>query len=122
MSLELSKLQLTTEVQNLRTKIQAMERSQQRYKAQLRQKAEQLKDKRTVTEEARSQLIVAEEKADEMEGLVRVLSRELHQFRRWWLTEYLSLRALSELVPDRQDVAVLLTSAEERFQVYTATL
>jgi hypothetical protein len=59
---------------------------------------------------------------EELEELVQVLSKDLRRFRGWWLTEYLSLRALLQLVPDKADVGHLMSSAEARFQVYSAPL
>lgn len=81
-----------------------------------------MKDERAALEETRTQLIMAEEKVEDMEKLVRVLLKDLNQFRGWWLTEYLSLRALLELVPDKADVEPLMSSAEARFKIYTTTL
>lgn len=121
LALETRNAKLVTEAQGLRDHVQRLERALQRSKTRLQQKSEQVKDGMAILEETRTQLVMAEEKVEEMENLACVLSKDLNQFRSWWLTEYLSLRALLELVPEKADVEPLMSSAEARFKVYTST-
>lgn len=121
-TLELEKLNrtLATDTTCLELKIHDLERSKSQYRAQLRAKAEHVKDTKADLEETRTQLVMAEEKVDEMEQLIERLLRTVERYRGWWLTEYHSLRALLVLVPDSEDVEAITSSAHARYRVHAA--
>ncbi|TEB25639.1 hypothetical protein FA13DRAFT_1796333 [Coprinellus micaceus] len=121
-TLEKSSRKARAEVASLTLKIQNLERAQRRYRRQVQEKTENLKDMRVEVEETRLQLALMEEKMDEAKAKAGRLSTELNRYRAWWLTEYHSLQALLGLVPDRRSVEAIASSAEDRFRVYYGTL
>ena len=70
-------------------------------------------------EEAASTLAKAEKKIMKLQASVATLKRDGDKFRRWWLTDYYSLKVVLELVPNREDVETIASSSHARFVTYT---
>ncbi|TEB19264.1 hypothetical protein FA13DRAFT_1719018 [Coprinellus micaceus] len=111
--------QFAAEINTLKERIAEIERSERRLKLQLQRKAESVKDAKVEKDEARTEWLKAEEKLEEMERTVETLRREAERYRGWWLTEYYSLKVVLGLVPNKQDVEVIASSARGRFVTYS---
>lgn len=103
----------------MKERIEKLERSEKRLKIQLQGKAESVKDAKVTMEEARTEWLKAEERLEEKERSVEALQREAERYRGWWLTEYYSLKVVLGLVPNKEDVEVLASSARARFVAYS---
>lgn len=70
-------------------------------------------------EEAASILAKAEKTIMKLQTSVATLKCDGDKFRRWWLTEYYSLKVVLELVPNREDVETIASASHARFSTYS---
>lgn len=107
----------------LTTRIQALERSEQRLKARLAEQKDTLKDTKADLKAALFQASILEERLDEEEIAQRKLVQELDRYRRWWLNEFYSLKVAVQLIPDPDDgVLAMQESSRARYTFHLASL
>lgn len=107
-----------------KARIRTLERSEQRLKKQVKEEKDRLKDCKADAEGTLSLMVLAEEKVCELEAVIAELRQDVDRYRRWWLTEYYSLRALLALLPNdsQQDVKHIAESAHARFATFSRRL
>ncbi|TEB28676.1 hypothetical protein FA13DRAFT_1711685 [Coprinellus micaceus] len=110
-------------IDTLNNRIGAMERTEQRLKKQLREEKERLKNSKADAEGALHLLVMAEEKIAEAENQVVAMRDDVDRYRRWWLTEYYSLKVVLAKLShaDRIDVYHIFEAAQERFETFSNT-
>ena len=107
------------EVERLKLRIEALERSERRRRKKLADKAESLKDVMTELQGTRTELILAEEKITATDVHLELVKGEFEKYRRWWLTEDHSLKAVLELVSSRDNVEEIASASRARFLAYS---
>lgn len=73
-------------------------------------------------EEATVKLLEAEEKMHALKRAVRTHKHDEERYRRWWLTEYHSLKLVLQLIPNPEDVEAISASSKARFASYSTGL
>lgn len=104
----------------VKLRLQILERSEARLKAQARERAERIKDMKVEVEQAQREALKAGDPGEGMketiEGLEQGLERELEKYQGWWLTEHYSLKVMLGLVPNKKDVKAIAMAAQARFE------
>ncbi|KAJ3521523.1 hypothetical protein NMY22_g12279 [Coprinellus aureogranulatus] len=114
----------------MHSRIRRLEKANAKLKERLEDRLDALKDARLEAnqaqsdlmkiEDAHSELERAQEKLRTIEERAKVLKRDLKKFRRWWLTDYHSLKLVVSLLPESEDVVEIASSADARFASYSA--
>ncbi|KAJ3496471.1 hypothetical protein NMY22_g19807 [Coprinellus aureogranulatus] len=104
-------LRLEVEVQRanaeeLKKKLDRLERSERRLKNMLNRDREKLADRAVELEEARRALEKSEEKLDQKNETIKALTGDVKRYRSWWLNEYYCLKVTLELVRNPKDAGV----------------
>ena len=99
--------------------VSQLTRREHRLKKTLAEKGELLKDAQGEVQEARTQVVMAEERIDRLEAVSETLRNDLIRFRGWWLTEYHSMKVVLGLLPDPDCVHDIAMSSKARFELYT---
>jgi hypothetical protein len=93
-------------------------------KSRVAKEKELTKDTVVEAEEAKVELLRAEERIDEMDADMTALRREFNQYRGWWLTENLSLKTVLKEVPKRKwdaGLEAIAASSHNRFMSYSGS-
>ncbi|TEB39961.1 hypothetical protein FA13DRAFT_1704097 [Coprinellus micaceus] len=109
------------EVAMLAHRVQALEHVENRLKRKLAERKEELKDVMTELQGTRTELILAEEKIEEMGVQLQLAGGEFEKYRRWWLTEYYSLKVVLELVSRRDNVEEIAAASRARFIAHSGS-
>lgn len=109
------------EVDILKHRVEALEHSERRLRKKLADKAESSKDIMTELQGTRTELIFAEEKIAAMDVQLQLVKGEFEKYRRWWLTEYYSLKVVLELVSSRDNVEEIASSSRARFLAHSGS-
>ncbi|KAJ3497036.1 hypothetical protein NMY22_g19742 [Coprinellus aureogranulatus] len=111
-------LKLKADIKTMELRIANLERSEARLKGQIRQKVENLKDMKVEVDRARAEALRAEEARDDMEVGIQDLQQRFERYKRWWLTDYYSMKVILELVPNKDDVRDIALGAQARFKAH----
>jgi chromosome segregation ATPase len=109
------------EADMLKRRVQLLARSEERLKQKLAERKEELKDVTTELQGTRTELILAEEKMGEMGDQLQLTRGEFEKYRRWWLTEYYSLKVVLELVSKRDNVEEIASASRARFFAHSGS-
>lgn len=115
--------------EKMKARIRRLERTNLQLKEKIQDGVEALKDARVEaetaqmdllkTEEAHAQLAAVQEKLENATRAMKDLKSDVRKFRRWWLSEYQSLKVVVSLLPNPEDVKDLSSSADARFIAYS---
>lgn len=105
----------------LKHRVEVLTRSERRLQKKLAERKESSKDIMTDLQGTRTELIFAEEKIADMDVQLQLIKAEFEKYRRWWLTEYYSLKAVLELVSSRDNVEEIASSSRARFLAYSGS-
>lgn len=114
--------ELKSDIAALNNRIAELECSEARLKSKIRQKVESMKDMKVEIGQAQAEALRAEEKRESMTALVQQLEGDLERYRRWWLTDYYSLKVVLDLVPNKRDVRAIALSSQARFDSHCRQL
>lgn len=108
-------------IETLNLRIHNLQKTEQRLRKQVREEKERLKNSKADAEGALSLLVMAEEKIYEVEGVMAFLKQDVDRYRRWWLTEYYSLKAVLAMLPQGSwdDVGHIAEAAHARFATFS---
>ncbi|KAJ3494081.1 hypothetical protein NMY22_g20125 [Coprinellus aureogranulatus] len=110
---------LTAEIDALRSQIEGLHRAEKRLKSRLRDKTEGMKDMNVELDEARAEAVQLEEQMEGMKVKGQVLQSNLERYRRWWLTDYYSLKVVLGLVPNQEEVKHIAEGAHGRYKAHS---
>jgi hypothetical protein len=105
----------------LRDRVEVLAHSERRLRKKLADRAESSKDLMTELQGTRTELIFAEEKIAAMDVQLQLVKGEFEKYRRWWLTEYYSLKVVLELVSSRDNVEEIASSSRARFLAHSGS-
>ena len=116
---------LQESINNMNLRIKRLERAKAKLQERLQDREDSLKDARMEAEAMQAQLSrvedatallgIANQKVEKLTEKMRDLKDKVAKFRRWWLTEYHSLKVVSALLPNPDEVVEILSSSQDRF-------
>lgn len=122
--------EIVTNIKGMKTRIRRLEEAKRSLRERLQDKGEALKDALMEAETAQTallrvedcaaQLATAREEIEDTKATIEDLKVEAAKYRRWWLTEYHSLKVVADLLHNRDEVQDIISSSHERFLTYSA--